>query len=97
MIVMVVVKVEGEKRDHTVFLYTLSTCGWCKRTKEFLKEQGVEYEYMDVDTCTSEERRATIADLKARSAPMGFPLAIIDDETIISGYKPDRYKEALGL
>jgi len=94
---MVVVKVEGEKRDHTVFLYTLSTCGWCKRTKEFLKEQGVEYEYMDVDTCTSEERRATIADLKARSAPMGFPLAIIDDETIISGYKPDRYTEALGL
>lgn len=52
---------------------------------------------MDVDTCTSEERRAAIADLKARNASMGFPLAIIDDETIISGYKPDRYTEALGL
>jgi len=39
---MVVVKVEGEKRGHRVFLYTLSTCGWCKRTKEFLRENGVE-------------------------------------------------------
>ena len=94
---MVVVKVEGEKRDHRVFLYTLSTCGWCKRTKEFLRENRVEYEYMDVDTCTSEERRAAIEDLKERKAPMGFPLAIIDDETIISGFKPDMYTEALGL
>jgi glutaredoxin-like protein NrdH len=94
---VVVVKVEGEKRGHRVFLYTLSTCGWCKRTKEFLRENGVEYEYMDVDTCTSEERRAAIEDLKERKAPMGFPLAIIDDETIISGFKPDMYTEALGL
>ena len=92
---MVVVKVEGEKRDHEV--YTLSTCRWCKKTKEFLKEQGVEFEYMDVDTCTLEEKRAAIADLKARDVHIGFPLAIIDNETIISGYKPDRYTEALGL
>ena len=94
---MVVVKVQGEKKAHKVFIYTLSTCGWCKRTKEFLKEQGVEFEYMDVDSCTSEERRATIEDLKSRNAPIGFPLAIIDDETIISGFKPDKYKEVLGL
>jgi glutaredoxin-like protein NrdH len=94
---MVVVKVEGEKKRHRVFIYTLSTCGWCKRTKEFLKEQGVEYEYMDVDTCTSEERRDAIEDLKERKVPLGFPLAIIDDEKIISGFKPDSYKEVLGL
>jgi len=94
---MVVIKVEGEKQDHKVFIYTLSTCGWCKRTKEFLKEQGVEYEYMDVDTCTSEERRAAIEDLKERGAPLGFPLGIIDDDTLITGYKPDRYREVLGL
>jgi len=34
-IIVVVVKVEGEKKEHNVFLYTLSTCGWCKKTKEF--------------------------------------------------------------
>lgn len=94
---MVTVKVEGEKRDHKVFLYTLSTCGWCKKTKQFLKDNDVEYEYMDIDTCTPEERAEAIKDLKARRASIGFPVAIIDGETLINGYKPDEYKEKLGL
>ena len=94
---MSIVKVKGEKNDHKIFLYTLSTCGWCKRTKDFLKENLVEYEYIDVDKCTSEERRKAIEDIKSRKAPVGFPLAIIDDEIIISGYKPDKYKEVLNL
>ncbi|HUS78021.1 MAG TPA: glutaredoxin family protein [Patescibacteria group bacterium] len=92
-----VVKVEGSKRGHKVFLYTLSTCGWCKKTKQFLKDNAVEYEYMDIDTCTSEERQSAIQDLKTRKAPLGFPLAIIDDETLISGFKPEKYKEVLNL
>ena len=94
---MSIVKVEGNKKDHKVFLYTLSTCGWCKKTKEFLKDNDVEYEYIDVDKCTREERKKVIEDIKARKASMGFPLAIIDDEIMISGYKVDKYKEALGL
>jgi glutaredoxin-like protein NrdH len=94
---MMVVKVEGSKRGHKVFLYTLSTCGWCKKTKQFLKDNAVEYEYMDIDTCTSEERQSAIQDLKTRKAPLGFPLAIIDDETLISGFKPEKYKEVLNL
>jgi len=94
---MSIVKVEGNKKDHKVFLYTLSTCGWCKKTKQFLKDNDVEYEYIDVDMCTREERKKVIEDIKARKASMGFPLAIIDDEILISGYKVDKYKEALGI
>lgn len=94
---MSIVKVEGNKKDHKVFLYTLSTCGWCKKTKQFLKDNDVEYEYIEVDKCTREERKKVIEDIKARKASMGFPLAIIDDEIMISGYKVDKYKEVLGL
>jgi len=94
---MSIIKVEGKKKDHKVFLYTLSTCGWCKKTKQFLKDNEVEYEYIDVDKCTREERQKVIADIKARKASMGFPLGIIDDEITISGYKVDKYKEALGI
>ncbi len=94
---MTVVKVEGSKRGHKVFLYTLSTCGWCKKTKQFLKDNAIEYKYMDIDTCTSEERQSAIQDLKTRRSPLGFPLAIIDDETLISGFKPEKYKEVLNL
>ena len=90
-------KVEGEHRAHKVVIYTLSTCGWCKLTKQFLRDNKVEYEYLDVDTASSEDRRGAIKELRARNAPLGFPIIIIDDEKLINGYKPDAIKEALGL
>lgn len=91
------IKVEGENKNHDIFIYALSTCGWCKKTKQFLKDNNVEYEYLDVDTTTSEERRAAIKQLRERKVPLGFPVTIVDDETIISGYNPEAFKEALGL
>ncbi len=90
-------RVEGERKDHKVFIYTLSTCGWCKKTKQFLRDNGVEYEYMDVDTSTREEKRVAIERLKEKGAPLGFPVIIVDDERVISGFKPDVIREALGL
>lgn len=91
------IKVDGENRSHDVFIYALSTCGWCKKTKQFLKDNGIEYEYLDVDTATSEERRAAIKNLRDKKAPLGFPVTIVDDEAVISGYDPGALKEALGL
>lgn len=90
-------KVEGSRNEHKIFLYTLSTCGWCKKTKELLKERGVTYEYIDVDNLKAEERKIAIEDLKSRNATLGFPVIIIDNSKIISGFKEDQIKEALGL
>lgn len=80
-----------------MFLYTLSTCVWCKKTKELLRERGVAYEYLDVDTCSSEERRKALDSLKSRNVQIGFPVIIVDDRTLITGYKPGEIMEALGL
>ena len=94
---MPVTKVEGTKNTHRVFLYTLSTCGWCKRTKELLEEKDVSYEYLDVDVLKAEERKAAIEDLHKRNAPLGFPIIIIDDKELISGYQPEKILGALEL
>lgn len=96
-IIMPITKVDGVKKEHRVFLYTLSTCGWCKKTKEMLKEKGVAYEYLEVDTLKAEERKAAIEDLHKRKAPIGFPVTIIDDNEPISGYQPEKILGALGL
>jgi len=88
--------VEGENRGK-VTLYALSTCVWCKKTKELLRERGVAYEYLDVDTCSSEERRKALDSLKSRNVQIGFPVIIVDDRTLITGYKPGEIMEALGL
>jgi len=92
-----VTKVEGTKNTHRVFLYTLSTCGWCKRIKELLEEKDVSYEYLDVDVLKAEERKAAIEDLHKRNAPLGFPIIIIDDKELISGYQPEKILGALEL
>ena len=62
-----------------------------------LKEKSVAYEYIDVDILKAEERKAAIEDLHKRKAPLGFPVIIIDDSTLISGYQPEKILGALGL
>ena len=80
-----------------MFVFALSTCGWCKRTKEFLRENDVPFEYVDVDKCTMDEKREVGRILKERDVPLGFPVTIVDDEVVISGFKPDEFRGALGL
>jgi len=47
-----------------VFIYALSTCGWCKKTKAFLNEQGVEYSYVDVDLVPAAEQDGVVQEIK---------------------------------
>lgn len=78
-----------------MFLYTLSTCGWCKKTKEYLKENEMAYEYVDVDKVTKDEQKEVINDLKKRNVPLAFPIIIVDDQQVISGFKKQAIEEAL--
>lgn len=89
--------VKGEKSDHKVVLYALSTCGWCKKTREFLEENKVTYDYIYVDKASFEEKKEIGILLKEKGVPLGFPITFIDQSTVVSGYKPDDLKEALDL
>lgn len=90
-------KVEGKRETHKVLLYTLTTCAWCKLTKEFLKENNVSYEYLDLDVSSKEDQVTAVIDLKRRNAPVAFPTIIIDDTKLITGFKEEELSEALGL
>jgi len=78
-----------------VFLYALSTCGWCKKTKAFLNEQGLEYSYVDVDLVPAGEQDKVMADVKHWNPSCSFPTMVIDDTTCIVGFQPDKIKETL--
>jgi len=90
-------KVEGVNRVHRVRVYALSTCGWCRRVKEFLGERSVAYEYVDVDLCSRDEKREVTMFLREHNLPLTFPLTVVDESTFISGYRPDDLSRALGL
>lgn len=94
---MKTVKVEGEKNKHKVLLYALSTCGWCRLTKQFLRDNKVEHEYVDVDLCDDEDREKIRKDILNRGGSLSYPTIIVDDKVLITGFRKDKLKEALGI
>jgi glutaredoxin len=94
---MKVVKVSGRKNKHKVFVYALSTCAWCKLTKQFLKDNEIEYEYVDVDLCSEEDREKIRRDILKRKGELSYPATIIDDKILVHGFRKDKLKEALNI
>lgn len=90
-------KVPGKNKKHKVRMYTLSTCVWCKKTKQFLKDNNVEYEFADIDTCNPKDQEEIRKDITSHGGHISFPTVIIDDKTLITGYHEDKIKEALEL
>jgi glutaredoxin-like protein NrdH len=83
-------------KHHKVKLYTLSTCGWCKKTKALLKALSVEYEYLDVDTLPAEEQAIVKKEVAKFNPLISFPTVVIDDgREVIVGFKEDEITKCL--
>jgi len=91
------VKVEGKNNRHRVLMYAISTCAWCKMTKKFLKDNDVEYEYVDVDLASDEDHEKIREDVVSKGAEPSYPTIIVDGKTVITGLRKDKIKEALEL
>lgn len=91
------VKVPGKNNKHKVLLYTLSTCAWCKLTKQFLRENNIEYEYVDVDLCSEKDRERVRRDIQKRGGDSSYPTIIVDDKILITGFRKDKIREALKI
>lgn len=89
--------VEGNKNTHAVRLYALSTCIWCRKTRAFLEEQNVDFDYVYVDLVDVDERNAAREHIRQFSTSTSFPATIIDEQECIIGFKPERLKESLDL
>jgi len=80
-----------------VFLYALSTCGWCKKAKALLNELGVEYSYVDVDLVPPAEEEAVTEEVKRWNPQCSFPTIVFRDSVCVVGFQPDKIKKELGL
>ncbi len=90
-------KVSGKKNNHKVTLYALSTCVWCKLTKEYLNENNVEYEYIYVDLADENDKRKIHEIIRDKGGSISYPTTIVDDKVVITGFRKDKLKEALEL
>jgi glutaredoxin len=89
-------KVKGEKKNRKVKVYALSTCGWCRKTKDLLDKNKVEYEFCDVDELTGDERKQIMAEVMKLNPHGSYPTIVIDNDTIV-GFDEPRITELLGL
>jgi glutaredoxin-like protein NrdH len=86
--------VEG-RQSAKILLYTLSTCGWCKKTKELLGELGVAYDYIDVDLVPGEEYQFARGEVSKWNPACSFPTIVIDGKDCLVGFQEDRLRKLL--
>ena len=79
--------------DKDIMLYTLSTCIWCKKTKQMLQDLGLAYDYVDVDLLSGEEQDAAYADMWKYNQSTSFPTIVVNDgKQVILGFDEDELR-----
>jgi glutaredoxin 3 len=77
--------------NKTVKVYSTPTCPWCLRAKQFLKDNNIVFENLDVA-----QDHAAAEEMVQKSGQMGVPVLDIDGEIIV-GFDKDKIKSSLGL
>jgi glutaredoxin len=82
------------KSKGKIILYALSTCVWCRRTKQLLDQLGVEYNYVDVDLLEGEEKTTATEEVKNLNPRCSFPTLAIDGKCIV-GFDEQKIRESV--
>ncbi len=76
--------------DVSVRIYTMPSCSYCRSVKEFLKNAGVDYEEINLET--DKDGQAFMRNRGYR----GLPVTVISGKEIV-GYDMPKIKDALGM
>ena len=75
----------------SVKVYSTSTCPYCHRAKDFLKEKSIAFE--DIDVGANPDAGKEMMD---KSGQMGVPVIDIDGQIIV-GFDKEAISKALGI
>jgi glutaredoxin len=79
-----------------VSLYALSNCPWCRKTKKFLRDKHIPFDFVDYDLESKTEQRKILKEMANFGGGKAFPLVVIGEKVII-GYNPERIGLVLDL
>ena len=74
-----------------VKIYSTPTCPYCKIVKQFLTENNVQFEDIDVAA-----NQTAAQEMISRSGQMGVPVVDIDGQLVV-GFDKAKIKKLLGL
>jgi len=72
-------------------IYSTPTCPYCIRTKQFLKENNIDFQDVDVS-----KDQAAAEEMIQKSGQMGVPVLDIEGEIVV-GFDKERIKQALQI
>jgi glutaredoxin-like protein NrdH len=77
-------------------VFALSTCPYCHQARAFLDENNVEYDAVEVDKLTGQERADTIDEVKKLSGGTSFPVVTAGGEVVV-GFDKVRIAKLAGI
>jgi len=77
-----------------VSMYTLSTCPWCRKTKQFFRDKSVPFDYIDYDLAKEEEQNKIASEMMKNTGHIAFPFVKVGD-TVVIGFNPERFEQLL--
>jgi glutaredoxin len=76
-----------------VTIYSLTTCGWSRKAKEYFKQRGIKAFVIEYDTAGPDLKQKITAEMR-RAGADGFPFVRIGG-TVVKGYDPATYDRLL--
>lgn len=77
-----------------ITLYALSTCIWCRKTRQLLDQLGVAYDCEYVDLVPGSERAAVMDAVRRWNHEGSFPTLVINNRAIV-GFRENEIRDAL--
>ena len=76
-------------KQHKVKVYSTSTCPWCHKAKEFLKEKGIKFADINVGL-----NQKAANEMIEKSGQMGVPVIDVDGKIIV-GFDKEELEKSL--
>jgi len=76
-----------------VTIYSLTTCGWSRKAKEYFKQRGIKAFVIEYDTVGPDLQQKISAEMRKEGAD-GFPFVRIAGR-VVKGYDPAAYERLL--
>lgn len=80
----------------SIKVFALSTCPYCHQARQFLTDNNVPFDVVEVDKLEGQERNDTIDEVKRLSGGTSFPVVVAGDEVVV-GFDKNRIAKLAGL
>lgn len=80
-------------RTPPVTIYSLTTCGWSRKAKEYFKQRGIKAFVIEYDTAAPGLQQKISAEMRKEGAD-GFPFVRIGGK-VVKGYDPAAFDRLL--